>query len=141
MIRGYRPSDFKWLVCSLRFMYMELFKDKAVEDIYPYISMVNRHIDNDKDEIFIDDKHRGFFIVRDETEAVAPTVRRYNGIRVFIHPEHRKGRVLLEFYNKLFSTYPDGDILGCTEINSEHIAVLDKRHELIAKVYKLTRSN
>jgi len=120
-------------------MYQELFGTKANTDFNVYISEVINHYNDSRDTVFIDDKLRGFFIVRDETEVLAPTLKRYNGLRVYIEEKYRKGRLLSEFYSKLFEAFPDGDILGSTEINSEHIAVLEKRHTRIANVYKLNR--
>jgi hypothetical protein len=64
--------------------------------------------------------------------------RIYNGIRVYIKPKYRKGRLLKQFYDIMFETF-DGEIWGMTEAHSEHIKVLDKRHTLVAKVYKLER--
>ena len=128
------------LAFMLYTMYKELFGDKAEDDINVYISEIVNHYNNPRDTVYIDSSFRGFFIVRDETEAIAPRLKRYNGIRVFIKPEFRNTRLLAEFYAKLFEDFPDGDILGQTEIDSKHIAVLDKRHELIAKVYKLRRN-
>ena len=127
------------LAFMLYTMYKELFGDKAEDDINVYISEIVNHYNNPRDTVYIDSSYRGFFIVRDETEAIAPRLKRYNGIRVFIKTEFRNTRLLAEFYAKLFEDFPDGDILGQTEIDSKHIAVLDKRHELIAKVYKLKR--
>jgi len=120
-------------------MYAELFGADASTNVEDYLAVIIGHLDSKRDTVYIDSELRGFFIVRDETEIIAPTLRRYNGIRVYIHKEHRKGRLLAEFYARLFEDFPDGEILGQTEINSEHIAVLDKRHKLIAKVYKLNR--
>ena len=123
----------------LALMYQELFGADASTDMKTYISTIIEHYNDPRDTVYIDSLERGFFIVRDETEIIAPTLHRYNGIRVYIRKEHRKGRLLTEFYARLFEDFPNGAILGSTEIDSEHIAVLDKRHELIAKVYKLKR--
>ena len=60
-------------------------------------------------------------------------------MRVYIQPEHRHSSLLARFYKRLFEDFPDGDIMGVTEIHSEHIKVLDKRHELVAKVYRMNR--
>jgi hypothetical protein len=129
------------LALMLAEMYHELFPAHASTNMNEYITEIVNHYNNPKDTVYIDSELRGFFIVRDETEAIAPTLKRYNGIRVYIKEEHRKGRLLAEFYARLFEDFPDGEILGQTEINSEHIAVLDKRHEAIAKVYRLKRRN
>lgn len=127
------------LAMLLAEMYQEVFPAHASTDMNMYITTIVEHFNDPRDSVYLDDTNKGFFIVRDETEAIAPTLLRYNGIRVYIRKEHRKGRLLTEFYARLFKDFPDGAILGSTEIDSEHIAVLDKRHELIAKVYKLRR--
>jgi len=127
------------LALMLLAMYKELFPLDASSNTDDYVSQIVEHFNDPRDVIYLDDKFRGFFVVRDETEKIAPTLHRYNGIRIYIKKEYRKGRLLAEFYARLFKDYPDGDILGVTEINSEHIAVLDKRHERVANVYKLRR--
>lgn len=139
MILEAKPEQLPVLSVMLRAMYEELFGDKASKDNHVYISAIVAHFNNPKDYVYIDDKARGFFVIRDETEDLAPEVKRYHGLRVYIHPQFRKGRLLSEFYAKLFKEFPDGDIIGTTEINSEHIAVLEKRHTRIANMYKLNR--
>jgi len=141
MINLAEQKDIPILAVMLRDMYCELFPAHALTDINVYITEVVKHYNDSRDSVYIDSTARGFFIVRDETEAAAPSLHRYNGIRVYIHKEHRKGRLLAEFYARLFKDFPDGDILGSTEIDSEHIAVLDKRHTRIANVYKLNRKS
>jgi len=140
MVRIATENDFVTIALMMRDMYQELMPDDAVDDPRAYLYEVIRHNHSSKDTIYVDDESRGFFIVRDETEPMAPTLHRYNGIRVYIRPEHRHGSLLARFYKQLFKDFPDGDILGVTEIESQHIKVLDKRHTLIAKVYKLNRS-
>ena len=139
MIRLATIKDKHTLAQMLRAMYIELFPADAEQELEPYISTIQAHIDAENDYVYVDDKYRGFFIVRDETEAIAPTLRRWNGIRVYIHPNYRKSPLLAAFYAHLFESHTDGDILGVTEIGSEHIKVMNKRHELIAQVYKLNR--
>jgi len=139
MIKQATEKDIPFLATMLAEMYHEVFPAHYSTDLNTYVSTIVEHFNNPKDTIYIDSQYRGFFIIRDETESIAPTLIRYNGIRVYIKKEYRKGRLLTEFYARLFEDFPDGAILGSTEIDSEHIAVLDKRHELIAKVYKLKR--
>ena len=138
MIRIADESDTPELAAMLKEMYLEIFPDDAVDDKRVYYRAIIDHFRDDRDTVYLEDG-KGFFIIRDETEPMAPTKRRYNGIRVYIRPEHRHSFLLAHFYKRLFSDFPKGDILGVTEINSKHIQVLDKRHTLIAKVYKLER--
>ncbi len=140
MIRLATKKDKEKLALMLLAMYVELFPEEATYDMGVYLNEIQNHLDNPKDYIYIDNDNRGFFVVRDETEPMTPNLHRFNGIRVFIMKEYRKSPLLALFYSHLFHDFPNGDILGMTEINSEHIPVLDKRHELIAKVYKLKRS-
>ena len=139
MIIKATEAHIKPLTLMLADMYYELFGADVSTSIQDYVKVIAGHFADPRDTVYIDDKLHGFFVVRDETEIIAPTLHRYNGIRVYIHKEHRKGRLLAEFYARLFEDFPNGDILGSTEINSEHIAVLDKRHIKIAHVYKLNR--
>lgn len=140
MVRIANKDDLIHIAVMVRELYYEIAPLHATNDIHDYFKVVIEHHMNPLDTIYVDDELRGFFIVRDETEPMAPTLRRYNGIRVYIKPPHRHSSLLARFYKQLFKDFPDGDILGFTEINSPHIAVLDKRHTLIAKVYKLNRS-
>ncbi len=139
MINLAKQEDIPLLAVMLHRMYVELFEAQASEDMNVYISCIIDHFNDSRDRVYIDSQGRGFFIMRDETEALAPTMKRYNGLRVYINEDSRKGRLLSEFYARLFEDYPDGDIIGVTEINSEHITVLDKRHTRIANMYKLNR--
>lgn len=138
MIKIANIYDLDKLAVMLQELYIELMPDHAVTDTLVYRFEITKHLADPRDTIYIAD--HGFFIVRDETEPMAPTLHRYNGIRVYIQPEHRHSSLLARFYKRLFKDFPDGDIMGITEITSEHIKVLDKRHELVAKVYKLKRS-
>ncbi len=140
MINLATEKDILPLASMLASMYLELFGADVSANRADYVTVIVEHFNNPKDTIYIDSDERGFFIVRDETEIIAPTQQRYNGLRVYIRRAHRKGRLLTEFYARLFEDFPNGDILGMTEINSEHIAVLDKRHEHIANIYKLRRT-
>jgi len=139
MIRIADINDSSRVAVMMMAMYSEIAPAHYSKTIGVYIDTVVQHLADPRDTVYVDDAMRGFFIVRDETEAIAPTLHRYNGIRVFIGREHRKSNLLAQFYDRLFQDYPNGDILGSTEIESEHIRVLDKRHTLIAKVYRLNR--
>ena len=137
MIRLANINDLDVLSVMLSDLYHELMPDHATDDMCVYRLEIAKHLTDDRDSIYI--AEHGFFVVRDETEDMAPTMRRYNGMRVYIQPEHRHSSLLARFYKRLFKDFPDGDIMGITEIHSKHIAVLDKRHELVAKVYRMNR--
>lgn len=137
MIRIADINDLTELAEMMMALYMELMPEHCSLEILDYKRAVLEHLCSSKEWVYIADG--GFFVVRDETEFIAPTFKRYNGVRVYIKPEHRHSSLLARFYNRLFEDFPDGEILGMTEINSEHIRILDKRHDLIAKVYKLKR--
>ena len=137
MIKIADKDDILYIAVMMMALYKEIQPSHYSKNIDVYISQVVKHMSMPSDTVYV--AKGGFFIVRDETEPMAPTLRRYNGIRVYIDPDHRKGSLLARFYDRLFTDFPDGEILGITEINSEHIKVLDKRHTLIAKVYRLNR--
>ncbi len=139
MVREANLQDRDALSYMLRDMMLELFPDDAVEYVQCYRDMILSHFNNSCDTIYIDDEYRGFLVVRDETEPCTPSRRIYNPMRIYIKPEYRHSRLLYQFYQRLFKDFPDGEIWGLTEIHSEHIPVLDKRHECVAKVYKLRR--
>jgi len=137
MIKIATKDDILFIATMMMALYKEVQPDHYSRDIDVYISQVIKHMHLPTDTVYV--AEGGFFIVRDETEPMAPTLHRYNGIRVYIDPAYRHSSLLARFYDRLFTDYTDGDILGVTEINSEHIKVLDKRHTLIAKVYRLNR--
>lgn len=137
MIRLANIDDLTTVSEMMMAMYIELMPTVCSRDLHDYRVATVEHLTNPKEWVYI--AEGGFFVVRDETEAVAPLFKRYNGVRVYIQPEHRHTSLLARFYKRLFADFPEGEILGMTEINSEHIKVLDKRHDLIAKVYKLRR--
>jgi len=139
MIREATLEDVNILANMLRDMMIELFPGDAVPGIICYKEMILSHFNNSCDIIYIDDKYRGFLVVRDDTEPCTPLRKIYNPMRIYIKPEYRNTRLLYRFYQRLFKDFPDGEIWGLTEINSQHIPVLDKRHECVAKVYKLRR--
>jgi hypothetical protein len=139
MIRIANISDLNMLSEMMYRLYKEINPEYATEDMQVYRLAVAEHINNDLDTVYIED-NKGFFIVRDESEPMTPGHARYNGIRVYIEPEHRHSRLLANFYKRLFKDFPNGEILGVTEIHSPHIKVLDKRHNLVAQIYRLERS-
>jgi len=139
MIRIAEHKDSYTIATMMMALYKEIQPDHYSKEEVVYLEEVLKHLDDPRDTVYIDNDDRGFYIVRDETEPMSPTLHRYNGIRVFIYPEHRHSSLLARFYDRLFKDYPNGEILGVTEIQSEHIKVLDKRHTLIAKVYRLNR--
>jgi len=138
MIRIADKSDLRHLASMLKAMYVELMPEEATTDINVYKKAMCEILENDLEVVYIS-KH-GFFVVRDESEPMTPNKKRYQGTRVYIEPEHRKGFLLASFYKRLFSDFPDGEIVGLTESNSEHINVLDKRHIEVARIYILRRS-
>ena len=127
------------IAMMMKAMATELYPEHASWDDNVYWDETFKCMEDSDYSVFVDDELRGFFIVKDDHDPIFPTIKRYIGTKVYIAPSHRKGRLLRQFYDKLFEEFPDGDILGLTEINSEHIPVLNKRHEHIANVYKLKR--
>jgi len=138
MIKIADNSDLGHLATMLRAMYTELMPNDASDDDLVYRAEIAKDMVSGKDTFYV--SGHGFFQVRDESEPMTPNKKRYNGVRVYIEPEHRKGFLLASFYKRLFNDYPDGEILGMTESNSEHIDVLDKRHIEVARIYILRRS-
>ncbi len=132
-------EDVSELTSMLKMMAQELMPDYAVDDEDIYHLEILKYMSDDTYHVYIDSKHRGFFMVKDDSEPIYKGMNRYIGTKVFIKKGFRSGRVLKQFYTKLFEDFPDGDIIGLTEINSQHIPVLDKRHTLIAKVYLLNK--
>jgi hypothetical protein len=136
-----KEAEFKDIIpvsVMLHLMYKEVFGDDTVDNLDVYIKEVMTLFLDDKQTILIDSKYRGFFIVTDISEPMLKTPR-YQGTRVYIRPDYRKSKLLKEFYDELFKRFDKGIILGQTEITSEHIKVMDKRHNLVAKVYELNR--
>ena len=139
-VRVAEPGDTIELSLMLYMMAHEIFPDEASDDNQLYWDEIFKYMTDKEYTIFIDDKHRGFFMVKEEFEPIYPNMKRYIGTKVFIYPEYRKGKLLKEFYDILFDTFTDGDILSLIEAHSEHTRVSDKRHVHLANVYKLERS-
>ena len=137
-IRIANNTDIGHLSNMLMKMYKELQPDYASDDKLVYRQSIVASLNNELETVYVHE--HGFFIIRDETEPMMPDLQRFNGLRVYIEPEHRKGFLLASFYKRLFEDFPTGDILGMTESNSEHIDVLDKRHIEVARIYILKRS-
>ena len=140
MVRKAVAEDTLILSLMLKEMAVELFPANAVADNDIYWDEIFKYMRDDTIHIFIDDELRGFFMVKEESEPIYSDMTRYIWTKVFIYPKHRKGRILKCFYDKVEDAFPTGDIIGLTEINSEHIPVLEKRHQRIANVYKFIRS-
>ena len=118
-------------------MYNEVQPEKASQDLDKYTTLANKHIM--KDFVFIDEENRGFFIMRDISSPVLDE-KLYDGVSVYIKPEFRKTRLLKDMYEFMFKNF-DGDIIGYTDINSEHNKVLTKRHQALGILYKLNRKD
>jgi len=113
-------------------MYNELQPDKCSKNKSDYDSEALRYL---KDyDVLLDSEFRGMFMVKHVNNPLTPNLEQWNGEIVYIKPQYRKTRVLKTMYTYLFNNY-EGDILGLTDINSEHIKVMDKRHTCIAKLY------
>lgn len=139
MVRLASYKDLAPLSELLQAMAKELMPEYATDDNMVYRSEVLKYLHDEEYHVYIDDRYRGFFMVKDDTEPVYPGYHRYIGTKVYIKDDYRGGRLLKQFYDKLFTDFKDGDIVGLTEIDSAHIPVLDKRHKLIAKVYLLNK--
>jgi len=138
MIREIKIEDIQIVSVMLRAMYLEVFGyTEASTDLKVYTNDILACMVDKSQTILVDDNLRGFFIVKDISEPMLKTSR-YQGTRVYIHPKHRNGRLLKEFYTYLFENF-DGIIFGNTEITSPHLKVMDKRHKLVSKVYELVR--
>jgi len=112
MVRIALKEDLTSVAVMLKSLYKEIAPLDYSSDLNVYLLEVAKHHMTSKDTIYVDEELRGFFIVRDETEPMAPTLKRYNGIRVYIKPQHRHSSLLARFYKQLFQDFPDGAILG-----------------------------
>jgi len=127
-------EDIDLVTLMLYDMYTELFTEASTEKPL-YKQLAAKHIEDD--EVLLDSKGRGFFIMRDESiEVLNKEV--WNGVSVYIYPKYRKTRLLTRFYSYMFNNY-SGTILGFTEVHSEHNKVLIKRHKLLGYVYQMRR--
>jgi len=140
MVKVACKADEPVLIDMLFAMTKELWPDQASNDLDAYKRDINKYLDDPMSTILMDEDDKGFAILRDETEDTVPGRKILNGVKVYIKPEYRKGRVLKEFYDEMFRMFPDYEIWGLTEWHSEHNKVLLKRHEPVAVVYKMKRS-
>ena len=139
MVRYAEEKDIDSLAAMLRNFTQELWPEHYCINLKIYKDEIFKAFENPKDTIFIDSRNRGFAIVRDDTEMITPTMKRYNPYRIYIKPKYRGGRLLSQFYEVLFEKYSDGEIWGLTEANSKHIPVLEKRYKRIANIYDLNK--
>ena len=134
-----KPNEHKQVAELLEAMVAEVFPDHYQPNQLRYVEGITQHLMMG-DTIYVDNELNGFFIIKDVTDIVTPSLVLYEGVRLYIKPHKRNGKLLAEFYAKMFEDFTDGEIIGITEIESKHIPVLEKRHTRIANVYKLNRS-
>ena len=141
MIRLAEPSDTVPVAILLKRMTVEIAPEYAAEHDGVYWHFVMDAINDETTHVYIDDEYKGFFIIKDEVDPTMPDYHRYVNTKIYIKPEHRKTRLYKQFWDRLLADFPEGDIIGVTEINSPHVPILEKRHERIANVYKVNRRN
>ena len=139
MIREANTNDLPFLSEMLQRMTIEVYGDKAAKDEKVYERVMLGHLAEPTELVLIDNLLNGFVVVKDATEAITPNYHRYIILRIYIRPSKRHTRLYKDIYDEVFKRYPKGEIWGITEIDSPHIKILDKRHEVIAKVYKARR--
>jgi hypothetical protein len=139
MIRRAKPEDSVELANMLKEMYLELFPDYAIDDDSVYFQEIRDQLDDERVHTYVENNYKGFMMIRDETEPMTPNLHRYNMLRIYIRPDFRKSRTYWRLYKKVLEDFPDGDVLGMTEANSEHNIPLRKRQEIVATIYKLRR--
>ena len=139
MIREATVQDLEELTSMLYSMTMEIFEDKASNDMEVYRKVIIDHLAEPTELVLVDDNLNGFVVIKDATEPITPNYHRYFILRIYIKPEKRHTFLYKAFYDEAFKRYPEGEIWGVTEINSPHIKILDKRHDIVAKIYRARR--
>ena len=139
MARLATAEDTLQLSLMLKEMSLEMMPEYATDDDDIYWKEVFSWLEDDRTFVYIDDAYRGFFVMIDDTEDIFPDYHRYLGTKIYIKPQHRKTRLYSQFFKKMLEDFNDGDIMGVTEIESDHIPVLEKRHKRIANVYLINR--
>jgi len=140
MIRLAIESDIIDCAKLLMEMYIEVFGTQAETDPKKYISQIVSHFNSSDVFVYIDNEYRGIAIVKELYDPLIPNAKRVEGTSIYVIPSARHTKVARSFYIKLFELYDDTyDILGYTEIGSNNIPMMDKRHTLVAKVYQLKR--
>lgn len=137
LIRKATDKDFNSLLTMIYDMYHEVQPSLATNDIEKYKQLLNNHFKNDI--ILIDDKERSFFIMRDESSIVL-NQKIWNGVSVYIKPQYRKSRILLDMYKYMFENFK-GTIIGFTDVNSEHNKVLQRKNKILGTVYILNEKD
>jgi len=139
MVRKATAEDTMKIALLLKKMAIELMPEYASDNDMTYFHTICEWIDDKDTHIYVDNLYRGFYVIVDDHEAIFPDYHRYINTKVYIEPQYRKTRLYSKFFRKVLEDFSDGDIIGVTEINSEHIPVLEKRHERIANVYKVNK--
>jgi len=132
-------SDLSVLTEMLMAMYEEVFPDDAVDDELVYRQEVVECLIDEKYVVILVDDNKAFAMIRDDTELMTPTLKRYNITRVYVKPEHRGGRAYATMKNWVAENFSDGDVIGMTEVNSNHLPILLKRDEVVAVVMKMKK--
>jgi hypothetical protein len=140
MVRKASTKDIYALAEMLQEMAREISPEHAAKNPATYLKEVQNYLEDETLTVYVDDGLRGFFIVKDDFDAVFPTLRRVIGTKVYIKPKYRHTHILKRFYDKLFEDFAEYEILGLTEIDSPHIPVLEKRHKRVANVYVLNHN-
>jgi len=140
MVRLIDKEEIPKVAVLMKAMAKELMGDSATDDVAVYVKAVFDAYKDKTQHIYVDDNYKGFFILKDDYEEIYPDYHRYIMTKIYIKPEARKGTLYRDMYLKVVEDFPTGDILGVTEIDSQHIPILEKRHKRIANVYQLDRN-
>jgi hypothetical protein len=132
-------GDADTLAHLLRDMYKEVFVDSALSDIVIYRNEVLKCLKDQTCTVILVNETIGFAMIRDDTELMTPTLKRYNITRVYVKPECRGGRAYTTMKNWIATNFSDGDVIGMTEVNSNHLPILLKREEVVAVVIKMKK--
>jgi len=139
MVREANAGDTSTLALMLKKMSVEMMPEYATDNDGMYWATVMEWLEEPNTYVFVDNVLRGFFVVIDDSEDIFPDYHRYVISKVYIEPQYRKTKLYSRFFNFVYEEFTDGDVIGVTEIGSDHIPVLEKRHERIANVYRMTR--
>jgi len=136
MVRLIDKEEIPKVAVLMKAMAKELMGDKAANDVALYVKATFDAYKDKTQYIYVDANYKGFF----DYEEIYPDYHRYIITKIYIKPEARKGTLYRDMYLSVVNDFPEGDILGVTEIDSQHIPILEKRHKRIANVYQLDRN-
>lgn len=135
MIKQAQGFDAYIIADMQKAMLNEVFGDKSSDNIEDYRRECLKEISDPLNVYLLDEDINGYVKLRDVSSPLVD-MQRWDLQEIYIKPEKRGSRLYAQFRDYLRENFK-GDVVGMTEISSNHIPMLMKHQELIGMVFKL----